>query len=86
MMVGDTTRNMHSLFPEINKLINVAYCWKYIKRNILAMHGPLDVEKKLHSKSNLNTNYDYEPDNQKHHFLLTAFNIKYFIPHSLAWR
>ena len=34
MMRGDTTRNMQSSFPEINKLCNVASCWKYIKRNI----------------------------------------------------
>ena len=43
MMGGDTTRNMYSSFPEINKLCNFASCWKYIKRNILTMHGPLNV-------------------------------------------
>jgi len=37
---------MHSSFPEINKLCNVASRWKYIKWNtsILTMHGPLDVK------------------------------------------
>ena len=45
MMGGDTTRNMWSSFPEINKLCNVASCWKYIKRNILMMQGPLNVKR-----------------------------------------
>ena len=31
-------------FPEINKLCNVASCWKYIKRIILTLHGPLTVK------------------------------------------
>ena len=44
MMGGDTTRNMQSSFPEINKLCNVASCWKYIKRDILTMHGPLNLK------------------------------------------
>ena len=39
----DTTQNMYSSFLEINKLCNVASCWKYIKR-ILTMHGPLNVK------------------------------------------
>ena len=43
-MGEDTTRNMQSSFPEINKLCNVASCWKYIKRNTLTMHGPLNVK------------------------------------------
>ena len=34
-------------FPEINKLCNVASRWKYIKRNILTMHGPLNVKCQL---------------------------------------
>ena len=42
-MGGDTTRNMKSNFPEINKMCNVASCWKYIKRNILAMHVTLNI-------------------------------------------
>ena len=45
-MGEDTTRNMKSRFPDINTLCNVASCWKYIKRNILTMHGPLNVKKK----------------------------------------
>jgi len=43
MMGGDATRNMYSSFPEINKMRNVASCWKYIETNILKMHGPLNV-------------------------------------------
>jgi hypothetical protein len=35
MMGGDTIRNIENGFPEINKLCNVASCWKYIKRNIV---------------------------------------------------
>ena len=31
-MGGDTTQNMYSSFPEINKLCNITSCWKYIKR------------------------------------------------------
>ena len=30
VMGGDTTQNMYSSFPEINKLCNFASCWKYI--------------------------------------------------------
>ena len=37
MMGGDTTWNMYSSFPEINKVCNVASCWKYIKRNLLLL-------------------------------------------------
>ena len=44
MTGGDTTQNMDSSFPEINKLRNVASCWKYIKRNTHTMHGPLSVK------------------------------------------
>ena len=44
MMGGDTTRNMYSSFPEINKLCNVEASWKYIKRNKLTIHGPLNVK------------------------------------------
>ena len=44
MMGGDTTRNMYSSFPEINNLCNVASRWKYIKRNILTMHGAPKVK------------------------------------------
>jgi hypothetical protein len=40
MMGEDTTRNMESSFQELNKLCNVASRWKYIKMNILTMHGP----------------------------------------------
>jgi hypothetical protein len=47
IMGGDTTRSMYSGFPEINKLCNVASRWKYIKTNILTMHGPLNVKKNL---------------------------------------
>ena len=33
-MIGeDTTRNMYSSFPEINKLCKIASRWKYIKTN-----------------------------------------------------
>ena len=45
-MGGDNTRNIKSSFPEINKLCNVASWWKYIKRNILTMHGPLNFKNK----------------------------------------
>ena len=45
MMRGDTTRNMYSSVPEKKKLCNVASCWKYIKRDILTMHGPLNEKK-----------------------------------------
>jgi len=31
MLGGDTTRNMYRSFPEINKLCNVPYSWKYTK-------------------------------------------------------
>ena len=34
-------------FPEINELCNVASRWKYIKRNILTIHGPLNVKSAL---------------------------------------
>ena len=44
-MGEDTTRNILSSFPEINNLCKVASRWKYIKRNILTMHGPLNVKK-----------------------------------------
>ena len=45
-MGEDTTRNMYSSFPEINKLCKVAFRWKYIKTNIrvLTMHGPVNVK------------------------------------------
>ena len=48
MMGGNTTQNIQSSFPEINKLSNVESCWKYIKRNILTMHGPLNVKKTVY--------------------------------------
>ena len=34
MMGEDTTQNMWSSFPEINKLCKVASRWKYIKTNV----------------------------------------------------
>jgi len=34
MMGGDITRNMWSSFPKINRLCDVAYCWKYTKMNM----------------------------------------------------
>ena len=43
-MSGDSTRNMYNSFPEINKLCKVASRWKYIKKNILTMHGPLNLK------------------------------------------
>jgi len=43
MMGEDTTRKMYSIFPEINQLCKVA-SRKYIKTNILTMHGPLNVK------------------------------------------
>ena len=43
-MGGDTIRNMLGSFPEINKLCNVASCWKYIKSNILTIHGLLNAK------------------------------------------
>ena len=42
-MGGDTIRNMLNSFPEINELCNVA-SRKHIKRNILTVHGPLNVK------------------------------------------
>ena len=44
MMGEDTTRDMYSSFPEINKTCKVASHWNYIKRNILTMHGPLNLK------------------------------------------
>jgi len=39
----ETIKKMSS-FPEINKLCNVTSRWKYIQRNILTIHGPLNVK------------------------------------------
>ena len=39
-MGEDTSRNMKSSFPEINKLCKVTNGWKYIKRNTLTTHAP----------------------------------------------
>jgi len=41
-------------FSRISKLRNVASCWKYIKRNILKMHGPLNVKKKRYLQLMIN--------------------------------
>ena len=45
-MGEDTTWNIKrkEQFSRINKLCQVASSWKYIRRNILTMHGPLNVK------------------------------------------